>query len=410
MDAADGAEAPQDPRGVPLTAAALGDGPTGRIPGDPAIAVRPGRGRDTLRDEQERGARRQSLRGFPDGYTDIVDWIVRITHRIWEDQDVGYVYDTYAPGVVVHDDHGAHHGVERVVEGTIASIHAFPDLRSWADDVVWAGDEVQGFATSHRYVTSGHHLGAWEWGPATGRALNLWGIANCLSVEGEIIEEHVLYNTCSRLAQVGVDVADAARRVGSVLRATEADASVSEVERLIRGRHPEPYPPAPTDRFDVEHHLRALFHDVFDRRDLSAVDRAYARNVRWHGTSDRTGFGRADVKGWARALLATFPDLGLQVDEVYWTGDEAHGYRASVRWSAAGTHRGWALYGDPTGRRVRLWGISQVVVTGGLITEEWAMCNEFDVLARILADPPRAMLPRPTVGGAAAAADGEVRP
>jgi predicted ester cyclase len=334
------------------------------------------------------------MRGFEDTYTDIVDWIVRVTHRIWEEQDVGYVYDTYAPGALVFTDHGPHWGVERVVEDTVQAIHAFPDTRSLADDVIWAGDDVEGFVTSHRYITAGHHLAAWRWGPATGRHVRLWGIANCVIRENEIYEEYVLYNMCSRFAQLGIDVAWAARQYGDEVNRVRADAHMPEVERLVRGRHPEPYP-AGGDRFDLDHAVRALFHDVWNRRDLSAVDRAYAANVRWRGTSDRSGYGRADVKGQARALLATFPDLGLRVDEIYWMGNDAEGYRASVRWSAAGTHRGYALYGDPTGRRAFLWGISQLYFTNGLITEEWSMFNEFDVLAQLLSAEPRAMFPTP---------------
>ena len=53
------------------------------------------RSRDIKADDQ--GERVQPMRGFEDTYVDIVDYIIRITHRIWEDQDVGYIYDTYAP-------------------------------------------------------------------------------------------------------------------------------------------------------------------------------------------------------------------------------------------------------------------------------------------------------------------------
>ena len=89
------------------------------MPTDFSIAVRPGTGSDTPRADRERGARRQSMRGFEDTYVDIVDYIVRITHRIWEDQDVGYIYDTYAPGCFVYDDSGPNYGVEQVVDGTV---------------------------------------------------------------------------------------------------------------------------------------------------------------------------------------------------------------------------------------------------------------------------------------------------
>jgi hypothetical protein len=377
----------------PIQAATLGDGASRRtMPGDFAIAVRPGTGSDTARAGAERGERRQPMHGFEDTYVDIVDYIVRITHRIWEDQDAGYIYDTYSPGCFVHDDTGPNYGVERVVEGTVASLHAFPDTRSFADEVIWAGDDRQGFVTSHRYITTGHHLGPWRWGPATGRKVNMWGIANCVVRENEIFEEWVLYNMTSKLMQLGVDVVTAARAYGNEVNAAGLDRFDTEVQRLEGGRQPSCYPPAPAGPFDVEHFVRALWHDVYNRRDLSSIDRAYAPTARWKGTSNRLGYGPTDIRAQARALLATFPDLGMQVDEVYWMGNPTEGFRVSVRWSARGTHRGYGLYGEPSGRRVRLWGINHIYVgVGGSraqITEDWMCFNEFDVLAQILSDRP----------------------
>ena len=377
------------PHRPPLQASLVGDGPSRRtMPADFSIAVRPNAGSDTLRAERERGGRRQSMRGFEDTYTDIVDYIIRITDRIWEFQDVGYIYDTYAPGCFVYDDSGATVGVERVVTGTINSINAFPDATHIADDVIWAGNDEEGFVTSHRYVGTAHHLGAWRYGPATGRKVNLWGIANCVVSENEIYEEWVLYNTCSRLMQLGIDVKWAAREYGNDVLMAPADRHLPEIQRLSGGRHPEYYPDSTADRFDVEHFVRKLWHDVYNRRDLSAVDRAYTATVRSNGTSNRTGYGRNYVRGQAVALLATFPDLGMHVDEVYWMGNDLQGYRVSVRWTAIGTHRGYAMYGQPTNRRVHLWGISQLYLSDFVITEEWSCFNEFDVLAQLLADEP----------------------
>ncbi|QFR96658.1 ester cyclase [Streptomyces tsukubensis] len=362
------------------------------MPSDYGIALRPGNGADLP--GRLPGERRQPMRGFEDQYTDIVDYIVRITHRIWEDQDVGYIYDTYAPGCRLHDDSGLKVGVEPLVTGTMANIHAFPDCRHYADEVIWAGDDSDGFVTSHRAQNIGTHTGDWQWGPATGKPLRTWVMANCEVVENEITEEWVLYNTASKLAQLGIDVREAARAFGNEAGpAALGDQRLGDVERLVGGRKPLPYPkpgrgPAGADGLDVDHFVRALFHDVYNRRDLSAIDRAYTPGVRWYGTSDRTGYGRSDVRGMARALLATFPDLGVKVDEVYWMGNDADGYRVSVRWSGAGTHRGHALYGRPTGRRVHLWGLSQLYMSQGMITEDWALFNEFDVLAQLLRDDP----------------------
>ena len=43
----------------------------------------------------EKRPRVQSLRGFDDCYTDIVDYIVRCTHKIWDERDVGLIYSHY---------------------------------------------------------------------------------------------------------------------------------------------------------------------------------------------------------------------------------------------------------------------------------------------------------------------------
>lgn len=335
------------------------------------------------------------MRGYEDTYVDIVDWIIRITDRIWEAQDVGYIYDTYSAGCRVYDDSGPRYGVEGVVEHTIQSIHSFPDTRHYADDIIWAGSEDEGFATSHRAINVGHHLGSWRWGAPTGRKINVWVIANCVSEQNEIYEEWVLYNTAARLAQCGIDVHTAAREYGNQgLSLRLGDRELTEVERLRGGGKPMPYaPPSDASGFDVGHVVRGLLHDTYNRRDLSAIDRAYAANVRWHGPSNREGYGRAEVRGMARNLLASFPDLGLHVDEVYWMGNDRDGYAVSARWTAIGTHRGFGIYGTPTGRRVHLWGISQLYFSEGEIVEEWMLFNEFDVLAQMLRDEPLALEP-----------------
>jgi predicted ester cyclase len=165
------------------------------------------------------------------------------------------------------------------------------------------------------------------------------------------------------------------------------------VERLQGGQKPVPVAePGTTGPFDVEEWVRALFHNTYNRRDLSTVDRFYAPNVRWYGTTNRQGYGKAQVQAMARALLSTFPDLGVHVDEVYWMGNPDEGYRVSVRWGGAGTHKGYSLYGPPTGRQVHIWGMSQLYVRHGRIVEEWALFNEFDVMAQLLRDEPAPLL------------------
>ena len=362
------------------------------MPTDFTISIQNGSG--ATKPGVDYGSRKHSMAGFEDEYVDIVDYIVRVTHRIWEDQDIGYIYDTYAPGCRVFDDSGPRHGIEQMISGTIQSIATFPDMRHYADEVIWAGNDQQGFVTSHRALNIGHHTGSWAWGPPTGKRVNTWVIANCVIANNEIYEEWVLYNTAAKLQQVGVNVVEAARAFGNANALSPiTDREFTEVERLQGGRKIFPLAELDAEKsFDVDQFVRALFHNTYNRRDLSAIDRAYAPNVRWYGPTNRIGYGRGEVKGIARGLLATFPDLGISVDEVYYMGNEDEGYRVSVRWAGSGTHRGWNLYGKPTGRRVHIWGMSQLYISGGKIVEDWMLFNEFDVLAQLLKDDPTPLI------------------
>ena len=49
----------------------------------------------------QNGKRSQSLQGFDEIYTDIVDYIVRCTHRIWDERDIGLIYTHYTHNCVL---------------------------------------------------------------------------------------------------------------------------------------------------------------------------------------------------------------------------------------------------------------------------------------------------------------------
>jgi predicted ester cyclase len=358
------------------------------MPDDFSIALAAKPGTDVLFG-RDHGERRQAMQGFDETYVDIVDYIVRITHRIWEEKDIGYIYDTYRHNARVTDDYGLQYARDKVVADTVHTINAFPDVRLYADEVIWAGDDERGFDTSHRTVIVGHNTGYSKYGPPTGRKVVVWAVANCSARANEIYEEWVLYNNSSLLAQLGFDLRKLAREIGDT---TDLDAlgdiRFGEAERVI-GQGKPAHLAAPTDGvFDVASFVGHLWQYTWNWRNLSTIDRAYAPNVRWLGPTDRRLSGRGDLKSFVLSMLAAFPDLAVGLDDVYWMGNERDGYLVSARWSALGTHRGHGFYGPPTGRRVALWGISQYHIRGGRIAQEWTLFNEFEVLQQIYREQP----------------------
>ena len=197
----------------------------------------------------------------------------------------------------------------------------------------------------------------------------------------------MIYNNSDLLSQLGFDLRQKARELGNQTdRNGLEDPRSGEAERLL-GQHKPPHmPPKEVGGFDVEDFVRRAYHYIWNWRMPGKVDDAYAPTLRLHGPTGREYYGRGAYKSFLLSIMAMFPDLTLQVDDVYWMGNEEEGFLTSVRWSMVGTHRGAGVYGSPTGRSIYMWGISQHQIKGGRIQEEWMMFNEFDVMQQIYRD------------------------
>jgi predicted ester cyclase len=382
------------PSAVPATEPAAGSSlriPVSAMPHDYAISLKNSvrGGTDQLLSAAAR-ERRQPLQGFEDQYVDIIDYIVRITHRIWEEKDIGYIYDTYRHNCRVQDDAGLQYGRDKIVADTVHTVNAFPDIRLYADEIIWAGNEDTGFFTSHRTVITGTNTGYSRFGAPTGKRINVWCIANCVAESNEIYEEWVIYNQSSMLQQMGFDLFAKAREFGNArIRQDGPTLSPAEGTRLQgQGKPKHIALPSNANGFDIEAELRRTHHYVWNWRNMAALDRIYDPKLVFHGPTDRELRGLSAYKSYLLSLIAMFPDIAAHVDEIYWMGNDTDGYLASMRWSAVGTHRGFGVYGQPTGRQCRIWGISQFRIKNGLIREEWQMFNEFDLLQQLMAEEP----------------------
>lgn len=328
----------------------------------------------------------QSMRGFEDTYVDIIDYIVRITHRIWEEKDIGYIYDTYKHNSRVVDGYGLQYGRDKIVADTIHTINAFLDIRLYADEIVWAGDDEVGFHTSHRTIIKGTNTGVSRYGPPTGRKVELWCIANCVAIENEIFAEWVLYDNADLIRQLGFNLQEMARKIGNLRTDEQIQIPNFEPERLPGQGKPAYLTYKPNQALDVIDFLTTTYHNILNRRMLRTINDTHAPNLRTLCSNGRRFYGRNQFQSFLLSLLATFPDLAFQIDDLYWMGNDKDGYLTAMRWSIVGTHQGWAIYGPPTGRPIQMWGITQHKIQNGCIVEEWMLFNEFTVMQQIYRD------------------------
>ena len=232
---------------------------------------------------------RQYLKGFDPAYRNIIDYIVRITYRIWEtdDREVDYIGQCYAPDSVVFDDYGLQKGSKKIISDTYHTTAAFPDIVLDAEEVIWAGNDEIGFHTSHLTRIIGTNTGESRYGAAKGTRVHFLVIANCVALENDIFLEHVLYNTSAMLKQMGVDPWKEAKRL-----ALDPPPGWPRSEAVWNQLKTSASPSLPiSDQnpvagFDPDAFSRSLHGNVWNG-DGSSINTHYHDDFVFEGTTDR---------------------------------------------------------------------------------------------------------------------------
>ena len=324
-----------------------------------------------------------TMRGFDD-FEDIVHYIEKSTYQIWDLKNIGLIYRYYTPTTVVHTSDRDTFGYEEVVRNSTIKMAAFPDIRDLIEDVVWTGNDQDGYRTSMRWTWTARNTGHSIYGPPTGRRVIVSGIANCIIKGENVVEEWVAYNEISLLRQLGLDVCEVLRRASDSGTSRSVLESTGEIDRLVGQAPPPELPPKESDDFDIKDFVRRGFHDIWNRRMFGKIPDYYAPNYRCHGASDRELYGLGDFTWDILAKIAMFPDATMHIDDLYWNDDGGGRYRTAVLWTMLGTHIGPGIYGPPTGRRVRIMGITQHRVRDGRFVEEWTEYGEFNLMKQLL--------------------------
>ena len=328
--------------------------------------------------------RAQSLRGFDPCYTDIVDYIVRCTHRIWDERDIGLIYSHYTHNSDVYYNLKAVHDREAIVRDTIQRLAMFPERRGMATQVIWRGNDADGFYTSHLVTGSGRHTQEGPYGKPTGRSFTTRTIADCMILENRIYREWIATDGMGLIRQLGLDphpIAEATAR--ELFDKGQIALDFGENRRMIGQYPPEAEADLSIAHSDGEAVLLGWLHEMFNRRMLGMIDRVYAPTVLYHGTNKRDLTGRAAVLNRTLQLIATMPDCAYVPQHICSVASEEGGEKIAVRWIMEGHHLGYGLMGAPTGYRIFLLGMSHYHVVGGRIVEQWDVYDEMAMLAQI---------------------------
>ena len=153
------------------------------------------------------------MSGFDPKFKDLPDYILKITKEIWEDRGITTLNHYYAKDIVVRMPEGVSRGNQATINATLATLAQFPDRQLTGEDVIWSGNESDGFLSSHRLLTMGTHTGHGYFGVPTGKRFTARAIADCAVVGNQVIDEWLIRDTAGIACQLGIPAKEFARRL-----------------------------------------------------------------------------------------------------------------------------------------------------------------------------------------------------
>ena len=332
--------------------------------------------------------RAHSMEGFDDCYTSIVDYIIRCTHKIWDERDIGLIYTHYTHNCTLYGTVRTIYDRETVMYDTIQRLVSFPERRGRATQVLWNGDDKEGFYTSHLVTGSGTHTQHGHFGPPTGRNFVSRTIADCMIYRNKIYREWVVADQMAIVKQLGLDPNVFAERAAKALFDQDLlSIDIGEHGRML-GQNP---PEAKADLADMANNDRERetlewLHEMFNHRMFGSIKSVYAPNCQYHGPKMAEMYGPAAVLHQHLGLIGSIPDAVYKPQHVCSNDCDEGGYKVAVRWVMEGHHLGYGILselGPPTGQRVQILGMTHYHYKNGRIVDEWNVYDELSILMQV---------------------------
>lgn len=107
------------------------------------------------------------LRGFSPQFDSIQQFILTLTHVVWEQKDIGQLADFYATPVVFTTPEKQLHELSQFMRLTLEAMHSFPQRAVLTEDILCSQNPGDEYYVAQRTVARIQHQGRDFW-PADG--------------------------------------------------------------------------------------------------------------------------------------------------------------------------------------------------------------------------------------------------
>ncbi len=137
--------------------------------------------------------------------------------------------------------------------------------------------------------------------------------------------------------------------------------------------------------------LRTYVETIFNQKQVDRAGELVAPDYVDHAALPGQAPGLEGAKQKWAMYLAGIPDLRVTIEEMVAEGD-----KVGVRRSYEGTHQGELLGIPPTGKQIRIGGISIFRLAGGKIAEHWEQLDRLALMQQLGVIPAPAAPAAPT--------------
>jgi predicted ester cyclase len=311
------------------------------------------------------------VKGFDAEFIDLDHYIRVITDRIWEGRRIDDIRRYYSDDCAVETPSSVSVGVQPVIDGTRATLLAFPDRRLLAEDVIASGNDASGYLSSHRIFSPMTHAGPGAFGAATGKPVYARTIADCVCINNRIVHEWLVRDQAAIARQVGLHERDVAQRWLN--------------ERGGFHKAAMPAAPAPYVSFIDSQFVAASYADAHHQLWAgTALASTHHHNVIAAVPGGEARVGLAALNAFWHDIRSAFPNGQWRVEHLVANQRPGRSTALAMRWRLSARHEGAGRYGAPSGRDVEILGISHAEVEQGQVVREWVLIDDVALWMQVL--------------------------
>jgi predicted ester cyclase len=317
------------------------------------------------------------MKGFDAEFRDLPEYIRVITERIWEGRRIDDIRRYYSDDCAVETPSSVSIGVQPVIDGTRATLLAFPDRRLLAEDVIVSGDDESAYLSSHRIFSPMTHAGPGAFGAASGQPVFARTIADCVCIDNRIVHEWLVRDQAAIARQIGLHERELAQRWLN--------------ER--GGFHKPAMPAAPApyrsfiDNNPVAQAYAEAYRQLWTRSIGQAMDALYAEAAIVALPAAQVAINATQRQQFWASLLGALTPQSFAIEHLVANPrpQRANGVTAlAMRWRARSTHVSAGRYGPPSGRSVEVLGICHAEIENGRVQREWVLIDDVAVWMQVL--------------------------